>query len=252
MKAPVLFMGHGSPMNIIEDNQWTRQWSQIGEKLASVEGIAMISAHWYTDGIYVTEEEKPKTIYDMFGFPDELYEVEYGARNPVDFRDRVFDSIKSIGDLSDKWGYDHGNYSVLHHMFPKRDKPLLQISINKNEGPLYHYELGAYLNKLREENILIIGSGNIVHNLYMMRASIKYSWAEEFDNKIYDLVLASRDEDILDLNKTREYQLACPTPDHYYPFLVALGAKEKNDRVEVVNKEMVNGSLSMTSYLWGI
>lgn len=255
MKSPIIFLGHGSPMNILEDNNWTKEWKDLGQSLKNIRGILMVSAHWYTEKTYLTKEEFPKMIYDMYGFPDELYEFVYPAKNQLDIRDEIKDQLEGLGDLNDQWGYDHGGYSVLHHLFPEADLPVLQLSINGREDGLYHYKLGQALKDLRNRGILIIGSGNIVHNLRILDPRIKYyDWAKEFDDLVLKLVEAEEFLELAEIEEKEErlFALAAPTPDHFYPFLVALGGVEKGESLKVINKDLMAGSLSMTSYIWGL
>ncbi len=251
-RMPVIFVGHGSPMNLIEENRWTWNWYRTGKEIEKPKGIIMLSAHWYTRGLLITEEENPKTIYDMYGFPEELYEIVYDAKNKLEYRDKVYELLKPDGDLNRDWGYDHGAYSVLHYMYPDRDIPVLQISINGLEKSKYQFEIGQKLKELREEGFLIIGSGNIVHNLRMMRRDVTpYEWAVEFEEKIKFLVKEKKFDEILELENTDEnFKLAVPTPDHYYPFIMALGAVDESDELTIFNDEITGKSLSMTSFIW--
>ncbi len=250
MKLPVLFMGHGSPMNIIEDNTWTKNWSYIGQNLNNIKGIVMISAHWFTRATLVTEERYPETIYDMFGFPKALYEKTYDAENKKELRDRVLELVDEA-ELNSDWGYDHGNYTLLFHMYPFQNIPVVQLSINGEESLDYHYQLGKKLRPLREENILIIGSGNIVHNLGQMREGRDYGWAKSFERKLVKSVRRRDLDEILKIEGDENYPLAVPFTDHFYPFVVALGASEEEDDIKVINRDQVGGSLYMTSFMWG-
>ena len=251
-RMPVLFIGHGSPMNLIEENKWTKNWEQLGKEIERPKGIIMLSAHWYTEGLFITEQEKPKTIYDMYGFPEEIYEIDYKAINKKEIRDRVVEILQPDGVLNGDWGYDHGCYSVLHFMYPKRDIPLLQVSINALGKSNYHYELGKKLKELREEGFLIIGSGNIVHNLYKMGFNGEaFGWAIESDEKINNLVKEKKHEEIIDFEETdKNFKLIAPRPDHYYPFIAVLGATDEKDEVVIFNDDITGMSLSMTSYIW--
>lgn len=251
-RMPIIFVGHGSPMNLIEESRWTWNWYRTGREIKKPKGIIMLSAHWYTRGLFVTEQKNPPTIYDMYGFPKEIYDITYDAVNKIEYRDRVKEILQPESELNDDWGYDHGNYSVLHYMYPDRDIPLLQVSINGLEKSKYHYEIGEKLKKLREEGFLIIGSGNIVHNLRQMRMKEEpFDWAVDFDEKVNLLVKENKYEEIIALEEEdKNFKLIAPTPDHYYPFIAALGAVDKEDKVTIFNDEIVGKSLSMTSYLW--
>lgn len=251
-KTPVLFIGHGSPMNIIDHNKWTDSWSKLGEQIGKVDGIVMLSAHWYTDGTFVTEEHNPKMIYDMYGFPAEIYEYVYPAINAEPIRNLTLESLETVGELNHEWGYDHGTYGVLCHLFPKADIPVLQVSINRNGDSRYHYKVGKNLKELREKNILIIGSGNIVHNLRLLDQPQSTPWAKDFDQTVADLTAARDIEGIIALEQNHpNFKLAAPSPDHYYPFLSALGATDDSDNLKVINQDIAKESLTMTSYIWG-
>lgn len=251
-RMPVIFVGHGSPMNLIEENRWTWNWYRTGREIKKPKGIIMLSAHWYTRGLFITEQENPKTIYDMYGFPKEVYDIKYDAINKREYRDRVKELLEPEGVLNGDWGYDHGGYSVLHYMYPDRDIPLLQVSINALEKSNYHFEIGKKLKKLREEGFLIIGSGNIVHNLMQMRMKEEaFDWAVETDAKINLLVKEKKYGDLINFEDTdKNFKLIAPTPEHYYPFISVLGATDENDEVTIFNDEIVGRSLSMTSYIW--
>lgn len=251
-RMPVLFLGHGSPMNLIKENRWTWNWYRFGKVLPKPKGIIMISAHWYTRGLFITEQESPPTIHDMYGFPREIYEIKYKAKNDLSQRDRVKEVLDDLAEINSDWGYDHGNYSLLHYMYPERDIPVLQVSVNGLENADYHYNIGKRLKELRDEGFLIIGSGNIVHNLGEMKVDESpYKWALDFDEKIKLLVGSKNFDEILKLEgKDKNYSKAAPTPDHFYPFIVALGAVDENDRVKIINDDITNKSLSMTSFIW--
>ena len=251
-RMPVLFIGHGSPMNIIEKNQWTESWRVLGEKIGKVDGIVMLSAHWYTDGTFVTEEPQPKMIYDMYGFPAEIYEYVYPAINAEPIRDLTLESLDNIGELNHEWGYDHGNYGVLSHLFPDANIPVLQVSINRNESSQYHYEIGQKLKQLRDQNILIVASGNIVHNLRRIMQPQATPWAKNFDHDVAELTKARDIAGLIALETTHpDFKLAAPTPDHFYPFLSALGATDENDNLTIMNQDVTLETLTMTSYIWG-
>ena len=223
-KTPVLFIGHGSPMNIIDHNKWTDSWRKLGEQIGKVDGIVMLSAHWYTDGTFVTEEHNPKMIYDMYGFPAEIYEYVYPAINAEPIRNLTLESLETVGELNHEWGYDHGTYGVLCHLFPKADIPVLQVSINRNGDSRYHYEDQPQSTP----------------------------WAKDFDQTVADLTAARDIEGIIALEQNHpNFKLAAPSPDHYYPFLSALGATDDSDNLKVINQDIAKESLTMTSYIWG-
>ena len=251
MKLPVIFLGHGSPINIISDNKWTQNWRALGRNLGGIEGIVVLSAHWLTRGSFITENEEPDTIYDMFGFPEEVYEKNFPAKNSLLLKTKVKRCLGDLGEFDSNWGYDHGSYTVLLHMYPLINIPVLQVSINMAENAPYHYEIGKRLKHLREENILILGSGNIVHNLEKARPGNEYLWAKNIDHKIVNLVRQREIEEILDLENKKEFRQAAPSLDHFYPFISVLGASDEKDDIKVINRDIAFGSISMTSYLFG-
>lgn len=253
-KMPVLFVGHGSPMNAIEDNDYTKAWRSIAKRIPKPKAIISISAHWYTKGTKIMNEENPKTIYDMYGFPRELYEIIYNSPGSPTLAKVSKELISKETEYDNSWGIDHGTWSVLVHMFPDRDIPLFQISIDMTAPPEAHYQIGKELRTLREEGVLIFGSGNIVHNLRMVNWSMGnkgFEWAYKFDDFIYENIVNKNDENILRYNELGEIaKLAVPTPDHFYPLLYILGASSEEDKVSVFNKSGELGSLTMTGYLW--
>lgn len=243
---PVLFVGHGNPMNAIEDNIYSRNWRSLGERLPIPKCILVISAHWLTEGSFTQGEESPAQIYDMYGFPRELYTLKYPAKGSPFYARKVKEAL-GVEELND-WGIDHGTWSVLCHMFPQADIPVLQLSIDALKTYRQHYELGQKLRKLREEGILIIGSGNIVHNLRLVdwRRQGGFSWAIEFDDFIEEQIKKSNHTAILDHPMTP----AVPTTEHFVPLLYVLGAANILDEIEVFNKACDLGSISMTGYLF--
>lgn len=253
-KMPVLFVGHGSPMNALENNSYTQQWQEVASALPTPNAIISISAHWYTRQTRIMNEEKPKTIYDMYGFPKELYEVVYDAPGSSTLANTAKKMISKDTIFDNTWGIDHGTWSVLVHMFPKRDIPLFQISIDALADPAEHYKIGTELKELREQGVLLFGTGNIVHNLQLVdwhKANKGYDWAYEFDEFIYENIINHNHEQILQYqNLEKVSKLAVPTPDHFYPLLYILGASDKKDKINVFNKACELGSLTMTSYLW--
>lgn len=253
-KMPVVFVGHGSPMNAIEDNDYSRNWRRIAERIPRPEAILSVSAHWFTKGTKIMNEEAPKTIYDMYGFPDELYEIKYNCPGSPGFAKIARELISKETKNDNTWGIDHGTWSVLVHMYPEHDIPVFQISIDADAPPLAHYNIGKDLSTLREKGVLIFGSGNVVHNLRMVdwtKAGEGFDWAYEFDEFIYKNILAYDHESILKFPELgNAAKLAVPRPDHFYPLLYALGASDKADKISVYNKSGEMGSLTMTSYLW--
>lgn len=253
IKMPVLFLGHGSPMNAIEDNMFTKNWKNIVTEIEKPKAILSISAHWFTNGTKILNSEYPKTIYDMYGFPPELYKIIYKSPGSPEFAKITKNLIKSETESDNNWGYDHGTWSVLHIMYPNADIPVYQLSINKNASPLEHFNIGKQIKELREKGVLILGSGNIVHNLYRVdfKKENGYDWAYSFDNHIKEQIIEKNFDEILDYKSNKFAKAAFPTPEHFYPLLYILGASNKNDKVQVFNDKCIFGSLSMTSYLLG-
>jgi 4,5-DOPA dioxygenase extradiol len=254
-KMPVLFLGHGSPMNAIEENEFVEGFRTIGKEIPKPNAIVCVSAHWETKGTFVTTMEKPKTIHDFGGFPDELYDINYPAPGSPSLAREITALIKktTLG-LDTEWGLDHGCWSVVMRMYPKAGVPVVQLSLDYSQPAQYHYELAKELASLREQNILIIGSGNMVHNLQLVawdRLNAKeygFDWAIEANEKMKKFIM---DGDYLALinyqNHGRAYSMAIPTPEHYLPLLYAVALQEKNDTVSLFNDKAVAGSLTMTS-----
>lgn len=252
MKMPLLFVGHGSPMNAIEDNIYTKTWKNLGETLPKPKAILVISAHWYTRGTKISDDENPKMIYDMYGFPEELYKVVYSSKGSSELAHRTKDMIEKEAEIDNTWGYDHGLWSILHVMFPKADIPVYQLSVDKNSLAKSHFMIGENIKKLREEGVLIVASGNIVHNLALIDFYDEggFPWAKDFDEEIKKLVFSRDFEKIIDYKLLPEANKAVPIPDHFYPLLYILGASDTNDEIEIFNYGCTMGSLSMTSYIF--
>jgi len=247
-RMPVLFMGHGSPMNAIEDNEFSRAWIEAGKLLPQPEGILCLSAHWETSGTQVTAMEKPRTIYDFYGFPPELYALSYPAPGAQTLAQRIRNLIGPAEIASNlTWGLDHGAWSVLTRLFPKADVPVVQLSLDVNIPAQAHYDLGKKLQALREEGVLIIGSGNIVHNLRMVVfEDTAYDWAVDFDGKVKHWILDDNHEPIIHYEKQgRSAELAINSAEHYKPLLYCLGAKESGESVRFFAAKVWGGSLSM-------
>lgn len=253
-KMPVVFIGHGSPMNAIEDNIFTNNWRDIAQKIPKPKAIIAFSAHWYTKGTKIMNEENPKTIYDMYGFPEELYEIIYNSPGDPKLAEYSKSLISMNSQYDDSWGIDHGTWSVLVHMYPNRDIPVFQISIDATAPPEFHYKIGQELKSLRDQGVLLFGSGNIVHNLRMIDWNMKesgFNWAYEFDNYIRKNIENKNHENIINYSSLGESaKLAVPTPDHFYPLFYTLGATDTEDKISVYNNSCTMGSLSMTSYLF--
>lgn len=250
MKMPVIFVGHGSPMNAIEENDFTKGWKEIGRKIPIPRAILSISAHWQTKGTRVNDTTYPKQIYDFYGFPKQLYEVVYDVAGNEELADRVREILEDQVTVDNSWGIDHGIWSVLSKVYPKADVPVVQLSLNFDMTPREHFELGRKLSILRDEGYLIFGSGNIVHNLGRVNWSLGggYDWADEFDITVKRCILAGDYEPLIELGNGGI--LPVPTREHYLPLLICLGAVGKGDIGEIFNDSRVLGSISMTSYLF--
>jgi 4,5-DOPA dioxygenase extradiol len=251
---PAAFIGHGSPMNALETNHYSKAWQAFGASMPRPRAILAISAHWYTQVSAVTAMEKPRTIHDFYGFPQELFDVEYGAPGDPAVAEEVAEIVKPdvVGLDRDSWGLDHGTWSVLVHAFPNADVPVVQLSIDERRSIDQHLELGARLQKLRERGVLILGSGNIVHNLRAMDWShpdSAFDWTRRFDEAARS-VLTERPSEIVRLREHPDYRRAVPTPDHFLPivYLAGLAAAEGHGMRALVDG-YAYGSLSMTSYL---
>lgn len=253
-KMPVLFLGHGSPMNAIEENEFVQSFRKLGNELEKPKAILCVSAHWETNGTYVTAMPDPKTIHDFYGFPKELFDVQYPAPGSPEIAKETKNIItKTDVQLDDKWGLDHGAWSVIKHMYPNADIPVIQMSIDRSKPAKYHFELAQELVKLRNKGILIVGSGNIVHNLRMvawnkLNDTYGFDWALEANQKMKSFILNKEYEKLLNYSKQGEaFNLAIPTPEHYLPMIYAIALQGKNEEVEFFNDKPVGGSLTMTS-----
>jgi 4,5-DOPA dioxygenase extradiol len=256
-RQPVLFLGHGSPMNAIEDNGFTRALARLGRRLAKPEAVLCVSAHWLTKGTWVTGMARPRTIHDFGGFPEALYQVRYPApgspRVAALVRETVGEDAVRVDD--EEWGLDHGAWSVLRHVFPNADVPVVQLGIDFAAPARRHFELGEKLRPLREKGVLILGSGNIVHNLGRIsfdENAAPAGWAVEFDAWVQERAAARDFEPLLgDLSRAPSGRLAVPTPDHYDPLLYVLGASDARDALRVECEGIQNGSISMRSLSFG-
>ena len=250
---PALFIGHGSPMNTLERNGFTDAWRELGRRLPRPHAILVVSAHWYFGATAVTAMEKPRTIHDFYGFPPELFAFDYPAPGEPSVADEVVEVVKPhwVGLVLDQWGIDHGTWSVLAHLYPEADVPVVQLSINALKPIDYHVELARRLAPLRERGILILGSGNVVHNLRRIewnRPDAAYDWAERFDDAVVEQ-LTLNPADILKVTEHADYALAVPTPDHFIPMLYLAGiAAESGAKVEALVRGYAMGSISMTCY----
>lgn len=254
-KMPVLFLGHGSPMNAIEENQFVAGFRNMAKTLPQPNAILCISAHWFTKGTKVTAMEIPRTIHDFGGFPKELFAVEYPAKgNPELAVETSQLLLPTEVELDEHWGLDHGAWSVIKHLYPEANVPVIQLSIDYSKSPQYHFELAQKLSALRHKGILIIGSGNIVHNLrlvdfYNMNVdNYGFDWAIEAREKVNSYLLDGNFQALIDYEKQGQaLQLAIPTPEHYLPLIYTLGLKEKEEELSLFNDKLLGGSLSMTS-----
>jgi 4,5-DOPA dioxygenase extradiol len=253
-KMPVLFLGHGSPMNAIEENEFVQGFRSISSEIKTIRAILVVSAHWETKGTRVTAMENPPTIHDFGGFPKELYEVQYPAPgNPQLAKDIKKTANSAEVSLDEKWGLDHGAWTVIKHMFPNADIPVVQLSLDYNKSPKQHYELARELSRLRNKGILIVGSGNIVHNLRLihwqkLNEYYGYDWALEANEKIKQFILEGNHQALINYNKHgKAFELSIPTPEHYLPLLYALALQDANEDIKLFNDKPVAGSLFMTS-----
>ncbi|RYD57145.1 MAG: 4,5-DOPA dioxygenase extradiol [Sphingobacteriales bacterium] len=250
-QMPVLFVGHGNPMNAILRNEFSAKWQQLGRELPRPKAILSVSAHWLTRGTFVTAMERPKTIHDFGGFPKELFAQQYDAPGAPDVASETKRLVKSTTVHEDhEWGLDHGTWSVLLPMYPKADIPVFQMSIDYTKPPQWHYELAKELSELRKKGVLILGSGNIVHNLRLIdfEGKAKFDWAHEFDENIKTFIEAGDHKSVVEYEKMGQLaQLAVPTSDHYLPLLYTLGLQNKRDDIAFFNDKMDAGSISMRS-----
>jgi 4,5-DOPA dioxygenase extradiol len=255
---PVLFMGHGSPMNAIEENEFVRNWRNLAQELPKPKAILVISAHWETRGTAVTAMEQPKTIHDFGGFPQALFDVQYPAKGDPELAQFIQEALKhyTVVELNQLWGLDHGTWSVVKHLYPKADVPVLQLSLDYTQPASYHYNLAKQLQLLRNKGVLIIGSGNMVHNLRMVawdklsQPGFGYDWALDMNEKFKKAILDNNHQTLINFeNFGTEGKYAIPTPEHYLPLLYTLGLKKDNEKISFINDMAVGGSLTMTSVL---
>ena len=252
--VPAAFFGHGNPMNTLEHNVYTEAWNQFGASMPKPRAILVISAHWYINATAVTAMSAPKTIHDFYGFPQELFDIQYSAPGSPELAQEVADLVKPtwVGLDTDSWGLDHGTWSVLHHMFPKADVPVVQLSIDATKDFDYHIALGAALASLRDSGVLILGSGNVVHNLGAIQWDKPHGgadWAVSFDDAVKDIMTANPGN-ITSVKNHDAYTKAVPTPDHFIPLLYVAGlATAAGSVAKPTLHSCVLGSLSMTSYI---
>ncbi len=256
-RMPTLFFGHGSPMNAIEDNDWARAWGAIGRDLPKPRAILSVSAHWYVPATAVTANARPKTIHDFGGFPKPLFDVQYPAPGDANLVKRVQELLAPLAVAADSsWGLDHGTWSVLCHVYPNADIPVVQLSIDSTKPPAFHYELGRQLRPLRDEGILVMGSGDVVHNLHSYawgRHPVEpFDWATRFETLARKLMEAGDHQTLVDYDALgRDAELSIPTPEHYLPLLYVLGARYEGEAPSYPVEGMDGGSISMLTVRFG-
>ncbi len=256
---PVLFIGHGSPMNGIEDTEFSGRWAQMAAEIPIPKAVLVVSAHWFTKGTKITAMNFPKTIHDFGGFPQELFDVQYPAPgNPMLATETANLLQPTHVELDHDWGLDHGTWTVVRHMYPEASIPVLQLSIDYTKGPPYHYDLGRELTALRRKGVLIIGSGNMVHNLRMIawnklnETEFAYDWAAEMNSQFKNYIVTGDHKSLINYTSLgREAMLAIPTPEHYLPLMYTLGLKSGNENITFFNDKVIGGSLTMTSVKFG-
>lgn len=256
MRMPVVFFGHGSPMNIIQDNRYTQAWREIGRSLPKPKAILSISAHWFTQGVGVTAMNAPKTIHDFYGFPEELYALRYPAPGDPSLASQVRELLAPVDVALDQdWGLDHGTWSVLYHAYPDADVPVVQLSVDSTRPGRFHYDLGRSLAPLREQDVLIAGSGNVVHNLRLRSRdedSPAQDWADRFNARVRDLIERREHAPLIEWESMgRDARLAIPTTDHYFPLLYCLGLQRDDEPARFAVDGIELGSLGMLTMVIG-
>lgn len=254
-KMPVLFLGHGSPMNAIEENEFVKGFRNVGESIPKPKAILCVSAHWETDGTFVTAMKNPRTIHDFGGFPKALYDVQYPAHGSPELANETQEIVRKTRVWADdKWGLDHGCWSVVKHLYPKADVPVVQLSLDYSLPPQSHYDLAKELYPMRSKGILIIGSGNMVHNLGMVAwdrlndIGYGYHWAVEANTRMKEYIINGDHASLVAYqSQGKEFKLSVPTPEHFLPLLYALALWDENEKISLFNDKAVAGSLTMTS-----
>lgn len=252
---PLLFLGHGSPMNAIEENEFVAGFRQVAKEIPRPNAILCVSAHWETRGTFVTAMEQPRTIHDFGGFPEALFQVQYPASGSVELAKETKAIVRKTDvGLDEKWGLDHGAWSVIKHLYPKADVPVIQMSLDYNQAPQYHYELAQEIKSLRKKGVLVVGSGNMVHNLRLVAwdkfdsDNFAFDWALEAGEKMKNYILNGDHIQLINFrSQGRSFDLAIPTPEHFLPLLYTLAMRDDNDPVSLFNDKAVAGSLTMTS-----
>ena len=252
---PVAFFGHGSPMNTLDRNRYTEAWRKVGDSIPTPKAIVCVSAHWYTEGTAVTAMSRPRTIHDFYGFPQALFDVQYPAPGQPGIARRVRDLLAPVDvALDDSWGLDHGTWSVLKHAYPKADIPVIQLSIDGTQPPRFHYDLARRLAPLRDEGILVAGSGNVVHNLRLMRPGAQaFDWAVRFNESIREALAARDHATLIDFEKLgADARLSVPTPEHYLPLLYVAGLQREDESMTFPVDGYDLGSVSMLTAVAGL
>ncbi|WP_454782652.1 4,5-DOPA-extradiol-dioxygenase [Legionella sp. WA2022007384] len=256
-RMPLVFIGHGCPMNAIQTNKFTLKLQELAGKIPQPTAIVCISAHWLTEGTWVTHMLNPKTIHDFYCFPKKLFDMTYPAPGSLETAELIKTIVTRTSiKLDDKqWGLDHGTWSVMRHIYPRANIPIVQLSLDLEQSEAFHYQIGQQLQSLREQNILIVGSGNLVHNLSKISWECKskpYDWAVEFDDWLKEKLIA-RDFPALisHYRDTLSGKLSVPTPDHYYPLFYILGAAHNEDKLDFIYEGIENSSISMRTFLFG-
>ncbi len=252
---PAVFFGHGNPMNALQQNAYTEGWAKIGATIGRPKAILSVSAHWYQPGVAVTVSTAPRTIHDFGGFPRELYQVQYPAPGDPELAARLQNLLAPMEvHLDQRWGLDHGTWAVLRHVYPHANIPIVQLSIDETQPPSFHYEIGKRIAPLREEGVLIVGSGNLVHNLHTYawgRHPVDpYPWALDFEQRARELLLENKPAPLIDYeNLGRSAMLSIPTPEHYLPLLYVVGTRDAEDQVTFPVEGVDGGSISMLTVL---
>ena len=256
-RMPAIFIGHGNPMNALADNVYTRAWARLGAGLPRPTAVLSVSAHWYRPGVHVTAMAAPRTIHDFGGFPPELFAVQYPAPGDRDLGARIAALLAPIAVGADRdWGLDHGTWSVLRHVYPHADVPVVQLGIDESEPAAFHYDLGRRLAPLRDEGVLVIGSGNLVHNLHAygwgQHSGAPYEWAARFEERARAAMLGGDDRTLVAYEALgRDATLAAPTPDHFLPLLYVLGMRAQRDTLSFPVEGFDGGSISMLAMQLG-
>ena len=254
---PAIFFGHGNPLNALHGNAWTEGWAAVGRSMPRPKAVVCVSAHWYLPATLVTAQERPRTIHDFGGFPRELYRVQYPAPGAPELARRVRELLAPVDvGLDEQWGLDHGTWSVLCHVFPEADVPVIQLSIDETQPAEFHYETGKRLGSLRDEGVLVMGSGNLVHNLHAyawgQQVTEPLDWAARFDAQARGLLLAGDDGPLVNYERLgRDAMLSAPTPDHYLPLLYVLAVRREGEQISFPVEGFDGGSISMLTIRLG-